>query len=169
MSDSDGTIGSRIRVIRGSLSQDEFATQMRVHKNTLGKYERGDRFPDFAFMQRLIEIGYNMNWFLTGEGAMSFDVGNVGMMPGGRAQLSRKQKFDEDLAAIISRAISNLYREENARLTEDDRGRLLARIYNALSSFEDHSDRLIALGEQIAQLRSNLRSSSVDQSGKRLA
>lgn len=61
-------IGERIAHVRGHKSQSAFASEMGVHKNTLGNYERGDRVPDAEFVAGLADRGYNPQWLLTGEG-----------------------------------------------------------------------------------------------------
>lgn len=38
-------IGSRIRLLRGSKSQDKFAKELRISKSALAMYERGERIP----------------------------------------------------------------------------------------------------------------------------
>lgn len=64
------TIGDRLAHIRGSRSQADFARELGVHKNSLGNYERGDRTPDANFLGKLINVGFNANWVITGEGPM---------------------------------------------------------------------------------------------------
>lgn len=68
------TIGDRIALVRGSMSQSAFAKKLGVvHKNTIGNYERGDRTPDAQFLAALVKMGINANWLLTGEGEMLID------------------------------------------------------------------------------------------------
>lgn len=65
------TIGDRLALVRGSVSQKEFANSLGVHKNTLGLYERNDRAPDANLLRLLLEgHGININWLLTGSGSM---------------------------------------------------------------------------------------------------
>jgi len=63
------TIGERLIHIRGDESREKFSEQVRVHKNTLGNYERNDRPPDVGLLQMLYSFGWNINWVLTGMGA----------------------------------------------------------------------------------------------------
>ena len=69
----DGTIylrevGLRIALIRGEKPQSEFSDLIGIHKNTLGNYERGDREMGVFALARLVDLGWNANWLLTGEG-----------------------------------------------------------------------------------------------------
>ncbi len=70
MADNSTTIGGRLLAVRGARSQMAFAKELGVHKNTLGSYERGERTPDVSFLQRLAKQGFDMNWFVTGDGDM---------------------------------------------------------------------------------------------------
>lgn len=39
-----------------------------MHKNSLGHYERGNRVPDAETLLKLVEMGFDANWLLTGKG-----------------------------------------------------------------------------------------------------
>lgn len=61
-------IGSRIAEVRGTTKQGEFATKIGVHKNTVGRIERGEYTPDGDFLQALYqEFGVSPTWVLTGQ------------------------------------------------------------------------------------------------------
>jgi hypothetical protein len=61
-------MGTRLTYIRGEAKQAEFANVAGLHKNTLGTYERGEREIGALALQRLVWLGWNANWLLTGEG-----------------------------------------------------------------------------------------------------
>lgn len=65
------TIGERLKAIRGEMSQEEFAKDLKVHKNTLANYEAGKRVPDANFLVDVLETYPEIDpaWLLTGEGA----------------------------------------------------------------------------------------------------
>ena len=65
------TIGGRLRLARGSLSQKEFAKLFGVVTNTISRYERGERTPDADFIAQLSELmGVNPRWLILGEEPM---------------------------------------------------------------------------------------------------
>ena len=65
------TPSERIKHIRGSLTQTEFAERLGVHKNTVGRYERGDGEPDIGVASKMCSIfGFEPTWLLFGEGPM---------------------------------------------------------------------------------------------------
>ena len=61
-------IGVRVADVRGNLKQGEFAIKIGVHKNTVGRIERGEYTPDGDFLQALYrEFGISPTWVLTGQ------------------------------------------------------------------------------------------------------
>ncbi len=61
-------IGKRLVEIRGKHNQKAFADSLGLHSNTLGRYERGERWPDGDLLLRLRALGWNTDWILTGYG-----------------------------------------------------------------------------------------------------
>ena len=43
-------IGQRIREVRGSEAQADFAAKLNVGQTTIGRYEKGSRAPDAEFI-----------------------------------------------------------------------------------------------------------------------
>ena len=66
-----GSVGERIRELRGEMQQAELADKLEIHKNTMANYERGERFPDVNILSKILEIFPDANpaWLLTGEGS----------------------------------------------------------------------------------------------------
>lgn len=62
-------IGERLKLLRGTLSQDEFSQRVGFNKNSIGNYERGERTPDVVFLKTVCEkFGASSNWLLFGTG-----------------------------------------------------------------------------------------------------
>ncbi|SEH22575.1 S24 family peptidase [Rhizobium sp. NFR12] len=62
-------IGARLAVLREGRIRKEFAKDLGVPDSTLGNYERGDRLPDWSFLETLHQRkGVNLNWLLSGVG-----------------------------------------------------------------------------------------------------
>lgn len=93
---------------------------MGVHKNTLGRYERGETSVNGDFLKALAGAGYNTNWILTGKG---------------HAELSEQtlaEKFDLN---TLKRAIITLEKgleTSNRTATIEDRAYLISLIYELL-------------------------------------
>ena len=66
------SIGERLRLIRSSMSQDEFGKMLGVYKGTVANYEKGARTPDTDHINKILQHFTDINpvWLLTGEGAM---------------------------------------------------------------------------------------------------
>lgn len=61
----------RIKAIRGNLTQAEFSEKLGIHKNTLGRYERGESEPDLTFCAQVCALfGISPHWLLFGNGPM---------------------------------------------------------------------------------------------------
>lgn len=60
-----GTIGEKIKQLRGRRSRDTFAHRLGIHKNTLANYERGKRNPDSEFLETLCRAeNVDPSWLL---------------------------------------------------------------------------------------------------------
>lgn len=72
---SDTTLGDRLRkfgeAVYGSI--EDFARALKVAPSNLQKYFNGERNPGLAMLQRLHELGCNINGLISGEGAMFAD------------------------------------------------------------------------------------------------
>jgi len=61
-------IGSRIKTIRGAMSQQEFATALRITQGHLSKIERGKVAPTVQVLLLLSrQFHTSADWILTGE------------------------------------------------------------------------------------------------------
>lgn len=64
-----GSLGDRIRQLRGDVSQTDFARKYGLSKNTLWGYENGASDPKASFVMNLIaDFGIDANWLLFGKG-----------------------------------------------------------------------------------------------------
>lgn len=65
-------IGKRLAQVRARTGQVEFAAELGVHPNTLGRYERGERAPDIEFLVTLsAKRDVSADWVLFGLQPMS--------------------------------------------------------------------------------------------------
>lgn len=61
-------VGTRIKALRGSLSQAEFAERLTVDRKTVVGWEAGKRLPDGSSLLRLaLEFGADLNHLLLGQ------------------------------------------------------------------------------------------------------
>lgn len=68
-----------------SPTQAEFARKLNIKPQALQKYIKGQRLPMPDFLNRLYELGCNINWLLSGEGEMislkDFPRGKTRLVP----------------------------------------------------------------------------------------
>ncbi len=67
-------IGKRIKLVRQfhKITQSDMAARLSITKQTLSRYETGERIPDALWIQQFLQI-YNVdaNWLMTGAGEMN--------------------------------------------------------------------------------------------------
>jgi DNA-binding transcriptional regulator YiaG len=62
-------IGRRIRILRGSDNQTEFAEMLEITQGQLSRYEGGTAAPSLESLVRLKKrTGRSIDWIVTGEG-----------------------------------------------------------------------------------------------------
>jgi transcriptional regulator with XRE-family HTH domain len=61
-------VGARIAALRGAMKQSEFAEKLGVNRNTITRWEAGERLPDGSSLLRMREaFGADINVILTGQ------------------------------------------------------------------------------------------------------
>jgi phage repressor protein C with HTH and peptisase S24 domain len=74
-------IGSRIAQVRFPLPQAKFADSLGIHKNTLIRYEKGERLPDSSLLLRICErYDVDPGWLLTGNPRDLFAGENIAIL-----------------------------------------------------------------------------------------
>ena len=105
-------LGHRIKTCRGNGSRDEFARQLRVHVNTVGKFERGETMPDAFTLTKIASIGSrSAEWLLTGSDHRSdgvekslkaVDCGGYVYVPHFDIQASAGNGIFNDIESVIA-------------------------------------------------------------------
>jgi transcriptional regulator with XRE-family HTH domain len=67
-------IGRRLRWLRGSLSEQQYARVLGVSRSSLRRFETGSRLPRCAQLVVLAGHGINLNWLLAGIGSPSASI-----------------------------------------------------------------------------------------------
>ena len=64
-------LGRRLALIRGRMTQEEFAKMFNVAKDTLARYERGEYLPKIDFVHAVCDaFGVSSAWLLAGTEPM---------------------------------------------------------------------------------------------------
>jgi phage repressor protein C with HTH and peptisase S24 domain len=92
-------VGARLAQLREPLNRKEFAQDLGVPDSTLGNYERGERWPDWTFLEILRhKRGVNLNWLFTGEGD-AFASPATSQLPASNEDVVRLPKFEAHASA----------------------------------------------------------------------
>jgi repressor LexA len=70
---SDRLVGQRVRAARRArgLNQEELSGRLGIHRNSLVRYERGERGIEVELLVRIArELEISLHWLVTGEGEM---------------------------------------------------------------------------------------------------
>jgi len=144
----DSTLGYRLKLVRGKATQQEFADRMGVDKNSIGRYERGERLPDADFLARIRQSqAVNIDWLISGEGEPSSREG--AMRPA--------CAVDEALLAAVIDGVTAVRRQMGMPSSGETTGRTAARILNQLlAAYENAAERRVGLKLALSQLRADL-------------
>lgn len=83
-------LGERIRELRGRRTRERFATELGIHKNTLARYEQGERLPDAELLQRLCSLcGVSADWLIHDPDLPVAPPGEGWRLPGTHGAASR--------------------------------------------------------------------------------
>lgn len=89
--------GNRLKKIADRLyggNHSELARKLEMKPQALAKYTKGESMPGGLILIRLYNIGVNINWFLTGEGAMLREPDLAGVAEPVQEYLSRLDQGD---------------------------------------------------------------------------
>ena len=153
------TFSERLRYVRGNLSRDDFADAIGVHKNTVGRYERGQSEPELSVISKICaKFNVDPKWLISGEG-IAPNVDDEQMVPlytenGQRAYELRKRGEKDDI--IIEQNIS-LLTDIIVNLIDDSVIRLDKNYANALANlyYTEMKSRLDYFAHEIEKLVSS--------------
>ncbi len=64
------TLGERLKLVRGAISQKAFAAELGIHENTVSNAERRDSATHDYLLRIATARNINLHWLLTGQGPM---------------------------------------------------------------------------------------------------
>lgn len=124
------TFAKRIRMLRGTKTQDQFSQELGIHKNTLGRWERGIAEPDVSTAQHICTtFGVSPYWLLAGHGPMLEKDRDIKVMAGPPSQagdlrayklseVNGGPQFDATMAQFQARLMQLQRERDEAREAE---------------------------------------------------
>jgi transcriptional regulator with XRE-family HTH domain len=107
------SLGSRLKLARGNTSQKAFASELGVHENTVSNAERRDSAPQDYLVKIAEARNVNLNWLLTGRGAMFVDEATGGSL------------LQEKLSIALVDALRALYGKQYSSVPLETRARVM--------------------------------------------
>jgi transcriptional regulator with XRE-family HTH domain len=78
-------LGQRLKQVRASTTQVDMAEQLGVAHRTYAGYERGESEMGVEALARLVGLGWNANWLLTGTGPERLSIPETASQSGSQS------------------------------------------------------------------------------------
>lgn len=127
-------ISKRIKDIRGNTSQDEFASLLGSHKNTIGRWERGERIPGHDDLSRILTVYPDINptWLLTGDGPMR--KVNQDQVRESLTEYTTDIPWDARTMTDIIEAIEEVLQEAGEQLIPTEKAKVIIKLYEGFKA-----------------------------------
>ena len=122
------TLGERIKLARGGISQEAFARILSISKGSLGFYERNENLPNVEVILKICsKTGVGLEWLLMGRGPMRPGCATEGAQA---SQAEGAQASQAEESAVPESAVPSCERcarmESRLDRLEDERRELSA-------------------------------------------
>ena len=147
---------ARLKKLRGSMSQEEIAVSLGIHRNTWARWESGKGEPDLTVLGKIAQkMRISLEWLIMGTGQMYQDVPHSSLCENVGTETSDCRRNGDDLHSQprennnkkIIDAAQNVRLSENSEKIMELQERLLSA-----------QERLLTAAEQAAELRLQLQS-----------
>jgi DNA-binding XRE family transcriptional regulator len=114
------SLGGRIKSERERLghTQEDWARQAGVHRNTQAKYEKGDAVPDVVYLSKIEELGAEVDFIRNGER---------------RVWVSLEERIESQCALVygVVEGVENCAQELKISLSPVKKASVVAMLYRA--------------------------------------
>ena len=133
------------------------AEKVGVSRDTWRRYEKGD-VPTGETLLRLSELGFSVDWLLTGTGPMRPGDDEPAHRP-----MATPSPTDPELLGFLFDGLGAVYRDAGSRIAPVEQGRLVAELYDAaVSAGDDPAERRAAARALLTRVRQDLLRSQAD-------
>jgi transcriptional regulator with XRE-family HTH domain len=118
------SLGKRIRKIREErgLNQEAFSKELGISRASLAKLELGEQNnPGAQLITRIVELGYNANWLLTGKGSTYFNETDIG--------------YDRELLIKAFSILEKCLSDSNRQIEAAKKGKIAVKFYEHLIKY----------------------------------
>lgn len=145
----DSTLAGRLRKLRGNEPRRVFSLKYGMHEQSLIRYEKGTRTPDNDIIRRIAEgEKVSFDWLHSGDGPMRLSEEGEGAA----------SDMSEVLRGVTDgQLIENVDLEKKETSDMSEGLRLRQKLEQSLEKMVELQERLLALTEQNADLRLQLK------------
>jgi transcriptional regulator with XRE-family HTH domain len=123
------TLGERLKLVRGTISQKAFAAELAIHENTVSNAERRNAATQ-GYLLKLAEArNINLHWLLTGHGPMRVGDSDASLL-------------QEKIGLALADALRAAYGARYTTLSVDTRARAMRAGANYLRAIGVTEDSL---------------------------
>ena len=149
------TFAERLRYVRGNMSREDFGLVIGVHKNTIGRYERGQSEPELSVTSQIcLKFNVDPKWLVLGKGTPPIisDTDSVVFYSekGRKGYLLRERGAYDDVTdenlSLLTEIIKNLIKDLSLPL-DDVHAPALANLY-----YTEMKTRLAHFSGELAKL-----------------
>ncbi len=128
-------LGDRLKKVRGEESQVDFGNRFALGRNTVIRYESGERTPEASLLKKICtDCDVSPMWLLLGEGPMLL------------SDLKKSGELDRELLEMAIHIVIDHEERKNIRLTARQKANTITILYE--EAFENQSLRK-AIGQQL--------------------
>ena len=141
-------VSSRIKKVRGKLTQKEFGNILGVRDATISRYEAG-RIPDVRTLKKIADYGgVTVEWLLHGgREAPSEEIIALKAVSEHASeiyQVQRPEPLEPYLLFQVLRVIDDFFTKNRLKPTLERKTRFIAKLYNHCSDNFEKPDQLLA-------------------------
>jgi transcriptional regulator with XRE-family HTH domain len=149
------TIGDRIKIIRGKLSQKEFAQKIDPKKKSVTEWESGVAMPGAASLESIHRVfGVNINWLLTGEGDRYIKLEESENRPALQEETLEYQKSTSTLGKAVD-MLATVLNSGNQVFIQALMSNLIA-FSNAVQTDQNQRQEIAIIKSELEQVRARL-------------
>lgn len=130
------TLGERLKILRGTMTQEQFAAAIGVNTNTLRAYEKDRNSPSADVLANVCtRLNVSAQWLLLGIGEPGSDEAESGQNTGGRiCHIDSAVEIVEDAIRVSGCSVTTEQKVALAAIIREELKKKAANVIAAISS-----------------------------------